>query len=393
LGEKLFKFIYILYSIIRLFLNVSKYKYLFLLSCRSVDDAGRLFDSASDDVIKSCGSNHMLLDSKYEYYSKYSYDCCYSSPTFLFSHFTIKKYNFQFEELVKLIKSEFDLTDDLISTDLLNNVLSRYYFEKKFYKYLLKKHNIKHVFFIKNGSQKGLCAVAREMKVKITEIQHGAILFEHMNYNYPENIKTNQNIIVPDNMFVYSSEWFEHINFPSVEIVPVGNNHIAIDSKASSYNNSILVVSSNIHGEILKNFITEIIETNKFSDVNFIFKLHSNQSLEKDGYYKYFNRFENVSVVFNEKSIKNLFLECETVLVIESTIIFEALQANKRILLLKSNRSCLYNNLFVNPNISLINSIRDFGLFYKNPIKISENSIYFLPFNRNLALKYIHKIQ
>lgn len=386
-------------KIYKLFLNLwivlfVRRKYFFFLNSRNKQpNTGLFFDQNAYDTLKLLPTNECLIN---EIYPTGGADAYNSITTFCSSGilYTLLKYNlskYDFSRIKSIIDKHFN--SNTISVNRLNDEYKSYQIERRFYKIILRMTSAKLLFVTQGGIRKGLFAAAKELKIPSIEFNHGIVYDGHMAYSYPR-IK-NINNICPDYIFALSSFWFRDMYLPNTKVLPVGNNYfypIWEPRTSPEVDKSILVISANVFGFTLKNFLIDLFESYPcFLEYEFIFKLHPNEFNQIDEYRDYFKQYANVSVITNEKSVPQCLQDCATMFTIQSTATFEALQMKRKVVLLKKLSYETMQVLFNNKNLHLVETPEDFLTVIQAPIADNMDE-YFSKFDSNKAKQFINNI-
>ena len=365
-----------------IFFTYSKKQYLFYLASRDNDTHKKNIDrnlKASYDLLKE---KKLLLIESFNPNLKGTYFL----PQNIYYKLFRKKY-FDFTNVLNLLNNSFGETK--ISNEYLNTVLNHYYSDLYFFKKILKRHKVEKVFMTQNGIQKGLIKAAKELNIKIFEFQHGVVYKNHLAYNYPTEC-LNEKVYLPNTIFSFSPFWFQDVFLPNVNIVPIGNDFLYNSIKINSLTKpkkAILIISANIFGKKLLNFIKNDAFQKKTQNIPIFFKLHPNQFDEKEYYIESIREFENVEVISNEFSVSDLIGKCDTIFTIISTTIYEALQSERRVILLKEFPYEDHKHIFDRKNLHLVDTVEDFISALNTEIVTDKNVTFFAPFDKEAFFK------
>ncbi|MGB4655060.1 MAG: hypothetical protein WBH98_06480 [Bacteroidales bacterium] len=358
---------------------------LILPTSRYRDSNGLYFDKAAMNVIEYFGKNCFIIEwhdnnKKYRYQSANNYVSILQK--FRKKRVELDKTSYNFiEETLKKYLNKCRVTYNEIN-DVLETFRSEYYSYSK----LLKLKKFKRIFITQNGLQKGLIKAAINSKIKVYEFQHGSFEKDHLTYSYPKMINCNSNIIFPDYLLTYSDYWGSYFNVPAKKVIPIGNDYFNIKIEGKSNDENILVISSMIHGHELAPLTIELAKI--YPEKNFTFKLHSNEYRMVDLYRKQFSEFNNITLITNETSIPELLSECELVILINSTVIYETLNQNKKVVIFKRGNYFIphNNNQFV--NLFYLDISEDLNEILNTKIN-KTYSTFFKPFDLELFLSVL----
>ena len=278
-----------------------------------------------------------------------------------------------------------EITDDFINkiNSYFSNNINRSFFEIRIEKYLqefnfysriFRKLKPKSVFFIQNGIFKGRIKAAKVLNIPTIEIQHGEFGLSHPAYFYPYGFKSSD-IIAADYLFVWSEFWKNRIYFPGVNIIPMGNSYYCnnISTERKLYN--ISVFTNSTHTPILNSFVKKLIDTG-FSG-NICYKLHPQQVNEFNTIKECWKDYPNVDVILFEKNAIDVIKESNAILLIHSTVAFQAVDMNCKVIFYTVIDEYLaQKDLFNYPNVYLANSLEEFDYAMRQPIKKSTSKIY-----------------
>lgn len=308
----------------------------------------------------------------------------------LFNKLAVKRYDFS--NIVCLLHKNFPGIE--ICEKELDDEYRRFVIQYKYFKFLFKLLRPQQVFLVQNGIHKGLFAAAKELGVESLEFQHGQISYNHMAYSYPKNIENLENMIYqPDKLLLFGDFWAGNRCYPGVENVVIGNNYYAnnVEMTETLGSKRIIVISNDIEGAILSELVRKIIQIDP--EFFFYFKLHPNQLREKQHYYESFKQDKNVEVVFDEYTINELLVKSEAILLIQSTTELEALQAGRKVFILKEGAYDVMDFVFDEDGVFLIDDADSFVDCYNtNKFKrLLPRKDFFSKFDKEMAESVIKK--
>ena len=360
-------------------------KYLFFLTSRNKKENGVLYDKNVTDAMASITLDDTILLESYvkSTSSHLKYDGGVILGLFPFSFCTrfIKIPDYDFTQIFSLVKSTFPQSSITISE--LQNLYKLFCIQYKLYTFYLRKWRVKKVFLTQNGIQKGLIAACKKINVPIYEFQHGIVDRGHLAYSYPQGISC-EDIYLPDRIFSFSDFWFGDMNLPGVRILAIGNNSFAIPEsiKSADYKKGILVVSGDVFGKDLSDFIMKCLSEPFYCGYTYYFKLHPNQYFEYSLYLEKFKKYPQVKVLKDELDIPSLIKFTDVLLTIQSTAVYEGLQQGERICILKRSSYLRQAHIFGYKNVFLIDEPDDFKQVLLKDSGSIEHPKFFLPFDR-----------
>jgi hypothetical protein len=361
----------------------SKKKYLFMLHSRSENKSKKNYDSISNAYLKNLPLEDIFhLEPSFYANTEHSY---YQNIflKIVKKLFKSKNYNISIN-INKLLNERFGTTINFEA--LIQKDLNSYNIEYKYYKKLFEFIRPEYSFVVQNGIQKALFAAASDSKVKCIELQHGQISRFHIAYSYSTEIDYSHLNSFPKVLFTYSDFW-NKVNYPVSEKISMG-----IENKTNVKNiiptNDIAFVFANVYTDNLLSFVKELAP--KFEHKIYI-KLHSNQKNEIAIIKEELNSYSNVEVIYIERTMDEILSLVSSIIMIQSTTIYEALQKGRKVFLYKKQDYDSHSDLFENQNVYIIESIDEFLLNKDKAFIIKEQMIFFKPFNKNKFLSYIEE--
>lgn len=302
--------------------------------------------------------------------------------------FVGKPSSIPYEEFLKLsdeIKAVFPQCT--VTPQRLTDLYVTFFKDRTFYRWLFKKIRPTRVFITQNGIQKGLFAAARDLGLKVYEFQHGIINDGHLAYSYPSISGIDNKVYRPSHLCTLSDFWLNDCYIPYTKKVVLGNDYFKPQiSKASvPVRNKILVVSSTFMHKELFNFLERCkSELPNFKEYEFVYKLHPNEFGNVDAYKNHFLPYSNVMVSTNEKNIAQWMEECSTMVTILSTAAYEALQCNRKVIVLKRLNYQMMKIIFSCDNVYTVdnpNELQNALIEEMKPTSVE----FFSPFNKDVA--------
>lgn len=373
------------------YLIFKKRKYFFFLASKN-NIEGSLLDQNSISALSSFNPKDCFLMESYADINDkrlvYKTIPCPSICHF-FRVFVKKKYDFNL--ILSKVKCQYPDID--ISNDLCMFYYREFYTQYLFYKLLFKYKGFKKIFVTQNSLQQGMYFAAHQLNIPVYEFQHGIATKAHMAYSYPEGyVGLNNKIYVADVIFTLSPFWLQDCYNPSSKIVPLGNDYFASSFDRSNIErNSMVVVSANVFGENLSSLILDLLNKEAAKGTIY-FKLHPNQFDEYDYYCRIFSSFSNVKVVRNELSMQDLLNKVESMLVIQSTAVYEALYRGIKVFIYKKQSYKVHSHVFDEYGVYLVNDAEDLRkeLEKSQDIILEPNFNYFTKFNKQLFINSIN---
>ena len=141
--------------------------------------------------------------------------------SYLFNKLSIGKYNLNGSEILNTIKKDYNINIDY------DNLIKYYLAEYRAFKFIFQHMKPKAIFIVCHYTHFGIIKAAKELGIKIIEVQHGVIGREHPAYNFGIGISKN---LFPDYLFVYGKQ--DVVNFSDSyfidqkNVIPIGSYYI-----------------------------------------------------------------------------------------------------------------------------------------------------------------------
>jgi hypothetical protein len=233
---------------------------------------------------------------------------------------------------------------------------------------------------------KGLFCAARDHHVETVEFQHGIIDKGHIGYHYPPNVHTDGRVYCPDMLLTLSDFWCRECNYPVRRIIPAGNTvfaKIELNGKPSRpATGPVVFISTNVFGITLASLAIDYINLNPGACI--LFKLHPNQYTERTEYLRLFHSHPNIRVVTNEQPVEELIAHCSAIVLIQSTITYQALQAGIPLFIYKRMTYYRHSHIFDRPNVKLIDNAKQ--IIATGKAKTGPGDIFFEEFDETVYL-------
>jgi len=351
---------------------------------------GKLFDQNAIAVVESFDpSSSFILES----YLAPEHDpliagSVYSFPQELFRRTYRGKSVFNYNLIIDQLTSRFGSSrfDEARLAGMVNN----YYADLRFFTRLFNRHQVKRVFVTQNGIQKGIFAAAKALNIPTFEFQHGIVDGGHIAYNYPHVEFKKQQLQLPDVIFSLSPFWYKDLHMPGVSVRPLGNDYFSKPiASISESTKALTIVSADVFGLALTDFLLAALKNGSLEGRTVYFKLHPNQFVEKDYFLKVFKDYPQVQVISNEYAISDLLDRSEVILTIQSTAVYEALQAGRKVILLMESSYERHNDIFSNGNVYLLKHAEQLREALSQAIDPEQKVEFFSKFNTRVLQEFI----
>lgn len=355
---------------------------LFFINSRDRMPDGRYYDRNAHDFLQRMNGEFHILENFEDRHCNYLYPVGLFNVANLFKrvyYFFVRERDYT--ELSGKIISELGLNWDNKS---LNKQIAYFKGERLFYKWLFRTKKIKRVY-VTFDLPKALYCAARECGVDTVEFQHGIIDRGHIAYNYPTEIRDSRRIYCPNVLLTFSGFWCHDTHYPVKRIMPVGNTILAdVEMGRKIFDPGARVmgfISADVFGLALAALAIEYAQLNPGDQL--LFKLHPNQFSRKKEYYKLFERYPAIRVVTNEQPTEKVILSCDALVLIQSTIAYQALQAGIPVFIYKRMTYYRHDHIFDSPNVRLIDHAGQIVLNEK-PAQPGPRDIFFDEFDERV---------
>lgn len=353
-----------------------------ILPCsRYKDDANRYFDRASYNIIQSLPSKFILETQSI--YLTYLYKSATNYLTVIKPVYN-KKHVVSQNTLTIVFKAlRSTLGEVKVDEQFINRIYTDYLIEYKYYSFLFKvKSMFKKVYFVQNGTQKGLIAAAKKRGISVIELQHGSFEKDHLGYSYPYSVDYSSNILMPDYLFRLGPYWGQKMNIPIQNIITSGNDFF-VNNETECSEEIVLIVSSIIHQHELLPLAIQLASI--FPHKEIVYKLHFNEYSTKENSLSYFKNTSNVKVICSESSVSTLIAKSEFVIAINSSALYEAISIHKKVFIYqKANFEALLPLLGFS-NVIFFSDLAQIMPFVNENSIIDNNVNFFQKFNDNVT--------
>lgn len=251
----------------------------------------------------------------------------------------------------RAIKQHFSTT---VNWALLEDDVLCYRIEKKCYDHYLKLMKPNSIFIIPGGVQTGLYRSAKKLNIPVVEMQHGIIYYSHLAYSYSPNINPER-FALPKYLFTFSKFWTDKIkDFFPVDEIFVSGNSFASEVKILENKYDLTIISTSAYNSRFMDVIMKMSELGYNGKI--CLKLHPQQKYEFEKIKEELSALDNVSVIYNDISIKDVIAMSRSVLVIQTTSAYEALDSGKRLLILKELTYRVHEDIFGDSRVTLVES-------------------------------------
>lgn len=222
---------------------------------------------------------------------------------------------------------------------------------------LLDRVDPKLIVLVQNGIEKALFRAAHERTIPVIEAQHGLINYVHPAYSYPTEISAGSLQTLPTIFLAFSQHWVDQCHYPVDQAIIIGNRQLYIGPIRHA-SNDILVISADIYEDVIEEVLRPAATT--LSQRRFVYKLHPNQFAYLSEIRDRLSDLPNVEIVSNEQTFRQLIQRCSNALCIQSTGVYEALQAGLTVSLLARLDYETHVDVFDHPNLRIVHDHKEF---------------------------------
>jgi hypothetical protein len=370
----------------------SKKKYLFLSASRNINKDGNAYDINLDDTFQILEKDSISIET-FSKNPESAYGSVFNYGFNLELFFRKKVYKkFIKEQKVKfrisqILKKEFEVNIDF--DQIISDCIEFYKVQFNHYTRLFKFLNLKAIFMVQNGNCKGIFSAANKLNIPIVEFQHGLIGYYHPLYSYPLSINCNHISSLPKYFFSYSSFWTESFNFPVFKKIAIGNSFISHKIKKKEVEFDLTILYSDGYNIELCKVIEDLIRLGYNEKI--CIKLHP--SLFKQyGYIKeQFSQYDFIVVIKNETTVEELISISKSILTIQSTVVYQALNNNVIVYIYKRLDYQIHFDVFGHKKLILIDSADELISSLNN--NDNENSNIAVENETNVFFNYFNKNQ
>lgn len=326
----------------------NKYDYIALISERNRRES-EVYDSFMDPILNTLSgkvlelSLFMLNEIKYGK----NYQILLRIIKKIYYKVNKKRIDSVFQALNNEINDYFGLNIDI--KQLMIKGILEFKIEEKYYLRLLKLVKPKKIFVTQDNIQKAIMQVANKLDIPILEIQHGDASYYHPLYHYSPNINYEHIKTLPKYFLTFSSYWGEQ--YPCEKIV-IGKQICNGNSKdVISNEKTICFILSLGNEEVLLQLAIAVAII--LDDFSVYIKLHPYQINKLNEFRVKTQIYKNIYIVAIYEEFTKTLGYIENFVCIKSTCVFEALQCNKKVFILKTMDYDYFSYAF-NNNVYLI---------------------------------------
>ncbi|MDH6458374.1 hypothetical protein M2102_002016 [Fusobacterium sp. PH5-7] len=360
---------------------------------------GKFLKKFCFDLIEKLKKEKIEFEVVYPLYSesKYGKENNYAEENYKYVFFKIvgfikNKFNFfkfssEDKKYLEKLKKYFEKEAGIKNLEILNEknfkkILINFECEYEYYTNFFKVKQPEKIYIVCSYGREALIAAAQDLDIEVIELQHGVMTKYHIGYNFP-NVKIPY---FPDKLLLWGEYWKDNINLPkNVKIELYGYPYLKRQyekyKNIEKNLNQVIFISQGTIGKRLSEKAIEFAKENP--QLKVVYRLHPGEFLRWKKEYRdlYENRnLENLEISDNnEKNLYEYLFESEYLIGVYSTVIYEALELNLKVGVVKLSGSESIEDLIVGNYIKLFEKSEKINIEKLKNLKIIENNF----FNKN----------
>lgn len=339
---------------------------------------GRRIDTGLDQVIAACPGRKLVINT-----FPHRYDRSYARVGQLASRPA------QLDTLEHRLGEVFGIQVDL--DEFVRQRLADFEIGLRSYSKMLARVRPRLVLLNQNGIEKALFRATREAGIPCLEVQHGLVNAAHPNYAYPSSVHGAGIAMFPDVMFMFSQFWIDRCHHPVPHRIAVGNDFFYPDQIAPPKPcGAVLVISAIKYHETLVRWLRAIAP--RLSGRRFLYKLHPAQGASRTAIDEELADLPNVTVHGTDVTVQTLLAESSDVLLIQSTVAYEAVQAGRRLLIIPELDYATHSDLMALDGVEVVPDAASLveALAHDRPPRTPQ--VFFEPFDAPRATRILESL-
>jgi hypothetical protein len=301
---------------------------------------GRRVDTGLDQVIAACPGRKLVINT-----FPHRYDRGYARAG------QVAPRPAPLDALERRLSGEFGIPVDL--DELVRKRLADFEIGRRRYARVLARVQPRLVLLNQNGIEKALFRATREAGIPCLEAQHGLINAAHPGYAYPASVHSAGRAMFPNVMFAFSQYWIDGCHYPARHRIAIGNDAFhPIRMPPTPLGGAVLVISALKYHETLIRWLRE---TAPHAPARrFLYKLHPAQASSLVGIQAELADLPNVTVHGTDVTVQSLLGKSSEVLLIQSTVAYEAVQAGRRLLIIPELDYATHSDLMTLDGVEVV---------------------------------------
>lgn len=288
-------------------------------------------------------------------------------------------------------KNEADYISDVLRRYLDENInlkpflikeIKNYYLSYRINYRYLKRRTPSKVYLTCSYGREGIIQAARDLGIKVYELQHGMISHIHLGYSFPKGVKIPY---FPDKILLYGEFWKYEADYPINDncLLVIGNPYVEIQKNKYSKNvknpSCIVFISSGDYGRPLSKLAINFLKKNKACKI--IYKLHPSEfGVWKTLYPDLANcTGKSLEVIEDSVNLYEIFSVSTFLVGVNSTAIYESYSYDCKVILYNTNGIEDMHSLVYNYHVPLINDeieLAEIIKSYPNDVMVNRDFIY-----------------
>lgn len=339
---------------------------------------GRRIDTGLDQVIAACPGRKLVINT-----FPHRYDRGYARAGRLAPRPA------QLDALERRLNSEFGIPIDLDA--FVRQRLADFEIGRRRYAQVLARVRPRLVLLNQNGIEKALFRATREAGIPCLEVQHGLINAAHPGYAYPASVHGAGRAMFPDVMFAFSQFWIDGCHYPARHCIAVGNDVFYPARMAPTpAGGAVLVISALKYHDALVRWLRETAP--RAPSRRFLYKLHPGQASSLAAIQAQLADLQNVTVHGTDVTVQTLLAESSDVLLIQSTVAYEAVQAGRRLLIIPELDYATHSDLMTLDGVEVLQDAAALvkALAHDRPPRAPQ--VFFEPFDAARATRILERL-
>jgi len=241
----------------------------------------------------------------------------------------------------KAIYDYFDVSLDV--SNIIACSLAKYQANYKFFAKLYTHFRPYAIIGVNDNTLFGLYAASKDFGVPTIELQHGASNENTLLWSYPRSIESSHvGLSLPTAYLTFSDYWRNNTHYPVGISRSIGNDSLYLDIIPSK-SKGLLVVSAYMYYNSLLRLSMDL---SPLVDIPIYFKLHPHEYRRKSETISFLKCHKNITVISDDYSFSELFELCDYVVVVHSSMAYQALQAGKSVCIYKISNYFWHSDIF-----------------------------------------------
>ena len=359
--------------------------YIFYIYPRKMNARGFIFDEISEGVISLVSECSFIIDKRM---TNRTGRQAYNNVALKFLrrlYLLSKSSKSSYSNIALLIKNEFKSDCDFSAR--INFLVRTYQADYFYYRCLFRRLKPRAIFFINCTDEKGLCAAANSLNINTIELQHGQANKYHPAYSYPQEVDYSNLVTFPHAFFTFSDYW-KDVNYPVKLKLTIGDSRFLGYKRTD--NNNVCVILAKPYEDDLLPLVKELAIQNSFRRI--LVRLHPEQYDQFYQLKEYFADFDNVNVVSKDESIYKTFEKINSVVLIQSTVLYEALNVGLKVFIYQKQDYTSHHDIFTSKNVYLVNSSMEISNNLQNNFIVEDGYTFFSTFNINAVNDFLQTL-